>query len=348
MTDQISGQVIGPDGTPVQGAVVQIVQQDPPPAETMVARQTTNSNGEYFFDETVVRGKGPWHVTVRYEENGQLYNDFSKPYIDADLLEETAEAFSVDLALEPTVVDRGAASIGINQSQVNLSPDISESASAGPDIPDSAVYRWDTREGSGNTLTGTISEEIITLGFDNWLSGSQYIGGSAVGFTNGNGQGQTSSSLAEIDEAKSFSIEVWAEPKSTGTDSQGALIYQQTSGSNRIAVGFDGSGNGTISGGVYNGSFTGSSSSSITLNDGLKHIVYTYDTDTNTGKIYVDTVEGSGANNPKFPAPNNDSFLVGENTGGDEWDGPIDLIQLHDSALFQSEIESLYNLHPST
>ena len=154
MTDQISGQVIGPDGTPVQGAVVQIVQQDPPPAETMVARQTTNSNGEYFFDETVVRGKGPWHVTVRYEENGQLFNDFSKPYVDADLLEETAEAFSADLALEPTVVDRGAASIGINQSQVNLSPDISESASAGPDIPDSAIAQYDAQALSGNDGDG--------------------------------------------------------------------------------------------------------------------------------------------------------------------------------------------------
>jgi len=217
-------------------------------------------------------------------------------------------------------------------------------------IPDSAVYRWPVDEGSGQTLTDELQSTDINLTFSTWTTGSQYVGGAAIDLDGADDEGTTASALPEIGINQDYSVEVWTEPQGLGESNQANLIYQHPADDNRLGIGFDQNGNGTITGAMYNGSnFVAEASSSISTNDGLKQIVYTYDSSGPTGEIYVNTTQGGGTNRTNFTGQSDDAFYLGNNPGGESaWDGIVDLIQPHDEVLSQSQIDSLYQSHPST
>lgn len=70
----ISGTVTQ-SGTAVSNATVFVVDAA---TDSLVARTTTDSNGQYSVDV----GNGEYHVMAQYEDaNGNQYNDYSKPFL---------------------------------------------------------------------------------------------------------------------------------------------------------------------------------------------------------------------------------------------------------------------------
>lgn len=81
--NDLRGTVTDSGGNPVQGATVVAFEQD---NITNIASVTTDSNGEYVIDPSVIEGDGPWHVTARWDDgSGNQYNSLSKPYVSADI-----------------------------------------------------------------------------------------------------------------------------------------------------------------------------------------------------------------------------------------------------------------------
>lgn len=92
VNNEISGTALGPDGNPVEGAVIRAVQQGI--ADPKVGSTETDSNGEFVIDGDVVGGDGPWHVTGRYEDANGEYHHLSYPSIDATLLRSATLSFT--------------------------------------------------------------------------------------------------------------------------------------------------------------------------------------------------------------------------------------------------------------
>lgn len=86
--DDIQGTVLDGDGNPVSGATVALFPQDDEDStEATVLYTTTDSNGEYLFNEHP-SGTGTttyWHVTARYDDGSGNFNTLSKPYVSASL-----------------------------------------------------------------------------------------------------------------------------------------------------------------------------------------------------------------------------------------------------------------------
>jgi len=89
--DDIQGQVVDGSGNPVSGAIVELTRsyQSSPQDEQVVRRVTTDSNGNYIFEEHP-DGDGTtqeWHVSA-YSHDGTAYvNSFNNPGVTADLPE---------------------------------------------------------------------------------------------------------------------------------------------------------------------------------------------------------------------------------------------------------------------
>jgi len=89
--DDIQGQVVDGSGNPVSGAIVELTRsyQASPTDEQVVRRVTTDSNGNYIFEEHP-DGDGTtqeWHVSA-YSHDGTAYvNSFNNPGVTADLPE---------------------------------------------------------------------------------------------------------------------------------------------------------------------------------------------------------------------------------------------------------------------
>jgi len=87
--DDIQGQVVDGSGNPVSGAIVELTKsyQSNPQDEQVVRRVTTDSNGNYIFEEHP-DGDGTtqeWHVAA-YNYDGTAYvNSFNNPGVTADL-----------------------------------------------------------------------------------------------------------------------------------------------------------------------------------------------------------------------------------------------------------------------
>jgi hypothetical protein len=256
--------------------------------------------------------------------------------------------------MSPPIRDGSGSSIG--SIRLGDGTEISEVRTGAGDVlfssgpPNSAVYRWPVDEGSGQTLTDSIQSESISLNFSTWVTGGQFDGGAAIDTDGSDDEGTTASALAEIGINQNFSMEVWTEPQALGGSSTGALVSQIPSGSNRFQVGLDNGGGGDIAGAFFNGSsFVATASAPISFNSGLKQIIYTYDAATTTGEIYVDSVQGTGTKRPNMTGSTADAFFVANNAGSQqEWDGIIDRIQIHDEVLSQSQINNLFQSHPST
>jgi len=91
--DDIQGQVVDAQGNPVDGAIVELTKsyQSSPLDEQVVRRVTTDSNGNYIFEEHP-DGDGTtqeWHVAA-YSHDGTAYvNSFNNPGVTADLPSNT-------------------------------------------------------------------------------------------------------------------------------------------------------------------------------------------------------------------------------------------------------------------
>jgi outer membrane protein assembly factor BamB len=71
------------NGTPVENAVVEAIDQSSPDGDVSAVRVTTAADGTYEIGEDEVLGNGPFHVCVRDEDNGELFNSESQPFVDA-------------------------------------------------------------------------------------------------------------------------------------------------------------------------------------------------------------------------------------------------------------------------
>ena len=325
MPQRLAGQLVD-GGDPVADEPVFVVDTGPADEGNWSIVATDRSAADGSWSVTVPNADAErYHAVAQFEESGTLKNALSKPFL-------TSQPFA----------KANAVSVGFDV----LSPAVS----VGSAIPDSAVYRWPVDEGSGQTLTDELQNEDITTNFENWVSGSQYVGESAKSFDGVDDRGTTSSALPELGINESFSLEVWTEPQGLGGGDEGNLIYQHPTDDNRVSLGFDSDGGGDIAGALFDGSdFVAESSTSITLNDGLKQIVYTYDASTQEGTIYVDGVEGAGTNRPNFTGTSDDAFYLSDTpANATSWDGVVDLVQPHDEVLSQEQIDSLYADHPST
>lgn len=89
MSEEISGEVTGPDGNPLENAVVELVKADPDGVEeeAPVERTLTDSNGQYSFDAHP-DGDGTaqeWHVSAYHQIQDQWYNTLNLPGVEAAL-----------------------------------------------------------------------------------------------------------------------------------------------------------------------------------------------------------------------------------------------------------------------
>lgn len=336
MTDEISGQVIGPDGTPVQGAIVKIVQQDPPPAETKVARQTTNSNGEYFFDETVVRGTGPWHVTVRYEQNGTLYNDFSKPFIEADLLEQGAESFSVDFVFESSLSDTVGVGVGVNQSQLITDPSLTESA--GTATPDSGVarYTFDSEDTNGSAIDVWNGNDASISGATAGVSGANqtYTTNEALSFDGSDDYVDPPSAIDSLIDNDIFSIAFWFY-----VDSNTSSPHDY--GNGRCTLRYEFKGSNGWEWVIYDGSTDYWVTMGLTATGEWHHTVLTLNS-SGVMEAYLDGTS-KGTDSTASPQDNKPVRIGGKASGVDFWPGDVDDLRYYDKALSDTEVSNLYN-----
>ena len=214
-------------------------------------------------------------------------------------------------------------------------------------IPDSEVERWDFDEGSGSTASNSLTSHDFSLSGPDWVSSSDYVGGYALDFSGGD-TGETSEEVSILSYTNDFSLEVWMEDRGTENNH---IFYQNVDSSDRYALGFQEPEQDIIHAGVFDGSnVLGEREVDLSNYSGLIHIVHTYDSETEAGEIYVNGDEISEASSGvSLPANSTSGLLMGEDpseSGG--FDGVLDRPRIFNEVLEKSDIDALYNDHPST
>jgi hypothetical protein len=87
-------------------------------------------------------------------------------------------------------------------------------------IPDSVDHRWPSDEGSGSTLSNSLTSVDISLTFDDWVSGSQYNGGTAPDYPDNDGA--SVDSQITVNDSQSF-IGAWFDNISANEDFAGVF-----------------------------------------------------------------------------------------------------------------------------
>ena len=211
------------------------------------------------------------------------------------------------------------------------------------DIPDSAVYRWPVDEGSGQTLTDELQNEDITTNFENWVSGSQYVGENAKSFDGVDDEGSTSDSLPEITVSEDFSIEIWAD---LGSVSSGEVfLYHHPSDEDRVGFGIDQDDGSKVAFGVFDGT---TRELQADIPSGLAQFVLTWDSGNSNISAFVNSTETTDGGNLNFTSETKNELSVGHRENRQHTEVVVDLIQPHGETLSQSQVDDLYNDHPST
>ena len=306
-----------------------------------------------FFDVTITNTNSPVQegdiLTVDYSaDNTGDAHDTQDIRLEIDSVEEDRDSDITLLGAESTTGTLEWDTTDEDEAEYTatvLSDDDTDSVTVeiGTAIPDSAVYRWEASEGSGQTLTDSIQEEGISLNFDNWVSGSQYVEGEAVDYDGTDDYGITGGSLPELDKSNDFSIEIWLEIN----DTSGQIITNNTGdAANNVAISIDQDDSSRIAAGVDfdgdqpAGDFTGLSE--------LFQAVLTWDSGTETAGLYLNATEQTEQGDTDHTT-GDDEFVIGSEDGSSKFsDITHDLIQIHDETLSGSQIQDLYDDHPST
>jgi len=186
-----------------------------------------------------------------------------------------------------------------------------------------------------------------------WTSDSTYTNGNALNFNGSNyAEGNGLGNIYNSD----FSFEVWIDMQSFSSGDMVVYDAYDDSGSEyRIGIGSD-KNNGdkfgaeilSDKGAVATGTdtFTGFS--------GLTQVVVAFDYSSNSADLYFDkdlrSYSGSDGNNSLNVGTGvTGVFTIGaRNGGGKVCDEIVDMVQIHDKYLSQSEVNDLYQSHPST
>jgi hypothetical protein len=210
-------------------------------------------------------------------------------------------------------------------------------------IPSSAVHRWPVDEGSGQTWADAVGSADLSANFTNWVSGSQYQGGAAADLDGTDDHADTSSIISAMDGA-SFSFEIWI--NLDNHSGSGVITSQSDSGfTHAMSISIDRNDTSLVAFAAQNSSNNDQISGSKP--SGLSQLVLVWDNSANSLTPYINNSQVSQSGDADRSVQQR--FVVGEKGDGSEQvDATIDLIQVHDEVLSSSQVDTLYNAHPST
>jgi len=219
--------------------------------------------------------------------------------------------------------------------------------SAGVDLTN-LTNAWSFDEGSGTLAADNFGTDDITLQTGKWITGSQFVGGTAVDF-DGSFFGFVGDSLNVIQQNSDWSIEFWI---NVGNFSREVVFYHErtASDSERISVTVNNGAVGLQTVGLNSGR---TSPVSISIPSGLFHLVIAWDSQQQKEFIYADTVEGSENDvvNVKFGtvASVDETTFSGIRFSnlGFEADVKMDRVRAFSERLSDARIAELFNDHPS-
>lgn len=139
-----------------------------------------------------------------------------------------------------------------------------------------------------------------------------------------------------MDFSGDFTLAAWGRTGSSGLMN---VFYKYGSG-NGYRLGMDG---GTYEATVWDGDTNYQLSSSNTFHDSVYHHV-TMVRDGATLRLYVDGSERGTTTATTGDLTNTESLYLGNNSGSDGWNGPLDDMRLYERALTGAEIQDLYDL----
>jgi len=224
-----------------------------------------------------------------------------------------------------------------------IGPDGNVVFEAGPDIPDSAVYRWQFSAGSGSTASDSIGNNDGTINGATWVSGT-WQGGNTLDF-DGINDYISLSKVSEVGVNQQFTIAATVELDTTSNQTD---IWSQTdtsSGGNRVALKENG---GKFVLTSFDGSTRVVNRETSTFSTGVKYrVVGVFDGTNNVGEIYVNSVKEDNADAGAAGLSNIDHHEIGRDSqNAIYFDGRIDDVIIYSSLLTTSEIERDYNAQP--
>lgn len=205
-----------------------------------------------------------------------------------------------------------------SQASEVVAPDGSVVWTAAPDIPDSAINRWQGDEGSGTTVSDTIGAKDLSFNAVNWVSDPSLSGG--FGYET---DGSDDLGTVGYDVAQYSTVYV---PTTIITTDSGVRSYGWYFNANFSQFWGEIESDGTFTTSVGDGSNTVTATSTTAINDGNKHRVGIAVDENNEIGVAVDGTIESTTSFGTLDNPEN-TFAVGGTTGGERvaatWDNGI-------------------------
>ena len=218
------------------------------------------------------------------------------------------------------------------------------------DIPDSEVYRWPADEGNGQTLNAEVGDIDISLNFERWASDANYVGGVAPNYDGTSDRGVSDTNISELNPRNSFSFEMWIDIDPNDVSTSDCLAFHAVDGDEQWGIGINQDTGDDISFAIRDPNDDNPSNVGASFAAGLHQLVLTWDATTGTQTAYFNTSEVTDSGNmDETGSPENDElFLAQRSDGLHNSDVIIDICRGFDEELSQSQVEDLFNLHPST
>jgi len=142
----------------------------------------------------------------------------------------------------------------------------------------------------------------------------------------------------------SFTISAWLKPDANPPSTQ---IWFSTSGGTGCSPSGDHSlhlrfySTGVLRFGYYNDDLD--TAAGVGQFGVWQHVVYSYDADTDTSKIYVNGIEKASGNQGPYTCSNPNIYIGAWGSSGEPWKGFIDEVRIYNRALSEAEVRYLYN-----
>ena len=229
-------------------------------------------------------------------------------------------------------------------------------ASGGNRYENDQIAVWEFKTGQGNQAFDTSGiEPAMTLTFNGSVS---WVLGYGIELSNGGfakALPETSEKLTNlIGINNTYSIETWVIPANVTQEDARIISYESGSGTTR---------NFAMSQSLYQYEYLNRATNNTEDSDGalltfdededlqsaLQHVVYTFDP-VNGRRIYVNGVFTEDADSPDALGgslvewDDTFNFVLGSGNAGNEWNGKLRMVAIHNSALTQDQISQNFNV----
>jgi len=211
-------------------------------------------------------------------------------------------------------------------------------------IPD-ASNEWPLDEGSGTVGNDVVGGVDVSFNFENWVSGSKYVGGFAKDF-DGSGDEGTTATIPALEPDQDFTLEIWFDASSVSLDD--VLFYYDGVNNDRISLTFDGSG------GISLSMADGYTQSNAVLGDysgynGIIQLLVLHEVGVGS-ELYLNTdqfTSSTSIGNFGGPGDANGSIWA-NNPGSNNSNVIIDTPTIYPSILGSEFRQATFDSHPST